>query len=210
MEPRSSHSKWWPESEQLLQIKPNTCASTDPTSMTMGVTPLILSRSIALRTLCRLQMLYVNWGLWRTFVGRMWTEYTLYYLTARCTHTFDTYHFHYTTSSLNSLGSVNLGGLSVWSYDDWTSLKRRQLFELVNAGLKWRRKEINEVDGQLIVDNSTTTHGLFSVLQGRQNINPNLFHQLLYPLFIEYLKQQHDTQQIVTIINRMSEQLIQR
>ncbi|CAF4305668.1 unnamed protein product, partial [Rotaria sp. Silwood2] len=146
MEPRSSHSKWWPESEQLLQIKPNTCASTDPTSMTMGVTPLILSRSIALRTLCRLQMLY---------------------------------------------GSVNLGGLSVWSYDDWTSLKRRQLFELVNAGLKWRRKEINEVDGQLIVDNSTTTHGLFSVLQGRQNINPNLFHQLLYPLFIEYLKQQH-------------------
>ncbi len=58
IEDRSDRNEWWPESEQLLQIKPNTCVSNDPTSATMGVTPIILSRTIALRTLCRLQKLY--------------------------------------------------------------------------------------------------------------------------------------------------------
>jgi hypothetical protein len=58
IEERSDRDKWWPESEQLLQIEPDTCVSDDPTSATIGVTPIILSRTIALRTLCRLQTLY--------------------------------------------------------------------------------------------------------------------------------------------------------
>jgi hypothetical protein len=58
LEERSDRDKWWPESEQLLQIEPDTCVSNDPTSATIGVTPIILSRTIALRTLCRLQTLY--------------------------------------------------------------------------------------------------------------------------------------------------------
>jgi hypothetical protein len=58
IEEKSDHAEWWPESEQLLQIEPNTCISDDPSSTTIGVTPAILSKSIAFRTLCRLQMLY--------------------------------------------------------------------------------------------------------------------------------------------------------
>jgi hypothetical protein len=58
IEDRSDKDKWWIESEQLLQIKPNTCLSIDPTTPTIGVTPIILSKTISLRTLCRLQTLY--------------------------------------------------------------------------------------------------------------------------------------------------------
>jgi hypothetical protein len=58
IEDRSERNQWWPESEEVLQIKPNTCASNDPRTATIGVTPVILSKTIALRTLCRLQTLY--------------------------------------------------------------------------------------------------------------------------------------------------------
>jgi hypothetical protein len=58
IEERSDRDKWWPESEQVLQIESNTCLSMNSTSPTIGVTPIILSRTIALRTLCRLQNLY--------------------------------------------------------------------------------------------------------------------------------------------------------
>lgn len=58
IEEKSDHGEWWPESEQVLQIEPNTCIPDDPSSTTIGVTPAILSKSIALRTLCRLQILY--------------------------------------------------------------------------------------------------------------------------------------------------------
>jgi hypothetical protein len=58
IEEKSDHGEWWPESEELLQIEPNTCISDDSSSTTIGVTPAILSKSIALRTLCRLQILY--------------------------------------------------------------------------------------------------------------------------------------------------------
>jgi len=57
-EEKSDHDEWWPESEQVLKIEPNTCISDDPSLKTIGVTPAILSKSIALRALCRLQMLY--------------------------------------------------------------------------------------------------------------------------------------------------------
>lgn len=150
-----------------------------------------------------------NWGLWRMLVSKMWTEYTLYFITGRCTNTFDMHHFHYTTSSLNSSGTVNLCGLSVWSYDDWTSSIRNQLRDLVINGLRWRRREIEQADGGLIIDHSAIAHGLFTVLQGRQNINPNLFHQLLYPLFIIYLKEHNSTKQIAHILDLISKQLIE-
>lgn len=58
IEDRNDRDKWWIESEQILQIKPNTCLSMDPSTPTIGVTPIILSKTIALRTLCRLQTLY--------------------------------------------------------------------------------------------------------------------------------------------------------
>lgn len=58
IEDRLDRDKWWIESEEILQIKPNTCLSSDPKTPTIGVTPIILSRTIALRTLCRLQTLY--------------------------------------------------------------------------------------------------------------------------------------------------------
>ncbi len=150
-----------------------------------------------------------NWALWRIIFDRMWTEYTLYYLTARCTETFDTYHFHRTTLS-SSLPSINFYGPSVWWRTDWTSYTRFQLVELVNIGLKWRQKEIDEQNGRIIIDQSMNTHYLFTVLQGRQYINPNLYHQLFYPLFIKYLKKQNNTQQLVRILDNMSEQLIRK
>ncbi|CAF0968089.1 unnamed protein product [Adineta steineri] len=205
IEDRSDRIKWWLESEQLLKIKPNTCVSNDPLSPTIGVTPIILSRTIALRTLCRLQILYghrrflnklANWALWRVIFDRMWTEYTLYYLTAQCTKTFDTYHFHRSSN-------LNFYGLSVWWRTDWTSFTRYQLIDLINIGLERRKKEINITNNLLM-----NTHSLFTVLQGRQYINPNLYHQLFYPLFIKYLQQQHNTLGLVKILNKMCEQLI--
>jgi hypothetical protein len=141
----------------------------------------------------------------------MWTEYTLYFLTAQCTNTFDTYHFHRTTlSSSNSLPPISFYGLSVWWRTDWTSSTRSQLVELINIGLKWRQNEINQKVGRTIIDTSMNTHHLFTVLQGRQYINPNLYHQLFYPIFIEFLKQQDHTQELVKILDNMSEQLIRK
>jgi len=155
-----------------------------------------------------------NWALWRVISGRMWTEYTLYYLTAQCTKTFDTYHFHRTklssSSSPHSLPSIDFYGFSVWWRTDWTSYTRFQLVELVNTGLKWRKKEMDEQNGQTIIDKSMNIHHLFTVLQGRQYIDPNLYHQLLYPLFIKYLKQQENTQELVKILDNMSIQLIRK
>jgi len=58
IEERNEREKWWIESEQILQIEPNTCSTNEPTSATIAVTPVILSRTIALRTLCQLQILY--------------------------------------------------------------------------------------------------------------------------------------------------------
>jgi hypothetical protein len=141
----------------------------------------------------------------------MWTEYTLYYLTARCTKTFDTYHFHRTPlSSSDSLPPLNFYGLSVWWRTDWTSYTRHELVELVNIGLKWRQKEIHTKNGRAIIDTSMNIHNLFTVLQGRQYINSNLYHELLYPLFIKYLKQQHQTEELVKILDNMSEELIEK
>lgn len=58
-EGKSAHANWWRESEGLMQISLEQCIDTvDESSSTMGVTPSILSRTIALRTLCRLQKLY--------------------------------------------------------------------------------------------------------------------------------------------------------
>lgn len=137
----------------------------------------------------------------------MWTEYTLYYLTAQCTKTFDRYHFHPTNVSLSKM---NFYGLSVWWRTDWTSYTRFQLVELIDIGLKWRKKEMNEQNGRTIIDRSMNTHYLFTVLQGRQYINPNLYHELFYPLFIKYLKLQDNTKILVEILENMSEQLIRK
>ncbi|CAF4127603.1 unnamed protein product, partial [Rotaria sordida] len=58
LEERSDHAEWWPDSEQVLQIEQNTCITNNPSAKVVGVTPAILSKSIALMTLCRLQALY--------------------------------------------------------------------------------------------------------------------------------------------------------
>ncbi|CAF4676527.1 unnamed protein product [Rotaria sp. Silwood1] len=161
LEERSDHAEWWPESEQVLQIEPNTCITNNPSAKTIGVTPAILSKSIALRALCRLQTLYgdrsflnvlANWALWRTPFGRMWTEYTLYYLTALCTGIFNSYHFHRANTS--SIPALNLYGLSVWWPTDWNSFSRDQLLKSANAGLRWRQKEIDNNNGAPIIDSS--------------------------------------------------------
>ena len=219
IEGKSGHETWWSESEELLQMKLEVCLSTNSSSSaaTMGVTPSILSRTIALRTLCRLQKLYgderflnkmANWALWRLIAGRMWTEYTLYFLTARCTKIFDQYHFHYNTlPASHSLPKLNLYGLSIWSLGDWTAKNQNQLVESIRMGLKWREKEIKEANGQAIIDKSMDTHSLFSVLQGRHDVDPKFYHQLFFPLYIQYLQQQNQTQQLIKILNYMSEQL---
>lgn len=218
IEDRSDRDQWWPESEQVLQIEPNTCVSTDPKSSTIGVTPVILSKTISLRTLCRLKYLYgdknflnklANWALWRIIFDRMWTEYTLYYLTAQCTKTFDKFHFHRTKlPSRDSWTSLNFYGLSVWWYTDWTSFTRYRLVELVRIGLAWRQKEITQKHGQAMLDESMNTHDLFTVLQGRQYVNPNLYHELFYPLYIEHLKRLDNSKDLVALLGNMSRTLI--
>lgn len=219
IEGKLGHPTWWAESEQLLQMRLEACVSTNTSSiLTMGVTPSILSRTIALRTLCRLQKLYgekkfvykmANWALWRLLYGGMWTEYTLYFLTARCTRIFDTYHFHHSTlSSSNSMPALNLYGHSIWSAVDWTSHNQNQLIQSINTGLKWRQKEIEENNGQAIIDKSIGIHSLFTVLQGRHGVNPKLYHQLFYPLYIKYLQQQNQTEILVKMLNSMTNKLV--
>lgn len=213
IEGKLGHEAWWVESEELLQIKLETCVSTNSSALdTMGVTPSILSRTIALRTLCRLQKLYgderflnkmANWALWRLLAGRMWTEYTLYYLTARCTNIFDHYHFHYKT--LSSIPKLNLYGFSIWSSNDWTQKNQNRLIELINSGLKWRRKE---VDGQVLIDKTTDIHSLFSILQGKHYVNPKLYHEIFYPLYIQYLKGQNQTEKLIKILDKMCEKFL--
>ena len=72
------------------------------------------------------------------------------------------------------------------------------------------QKELNETYGRTIIDKSLNTHHLFTVLQGRQYINPNLYHELFYPLYINFLKQQSNTQELVKILNDMSKKLIRK
>ena len=215
IEGRASHEKWWSESEQLLQARLAEC-STDGqvASSTIGVTPIILSRSISLTTLCRLQKLYgdflptmANWALWRLMFGGMWTEYTLYYLTGRCTNTFDTYHVHHSNLSSNdSLPALNLYGHSIWSSVDWTPTSRQYLRASIERGLKWRRREIEQANGHAVLDTSSKVHSLFTVLQGRHNVDPVLYHENFYPLFIEYLKQQKNAEELVVLLDTMSRQ----
>ncbi|CAF1077149.1 unnamed protein product [Adineta ricciae] len=218
VEGNTGHAKWWSESEELLQIKLESCVKANTSSIpAMGVTPSILSRTIALRTLCRLQKLYgetfltimAKWYYWRLLFGRMWTEYTLYFLTARCTNIFDLYHFHH--SSLPSSSTVpvlNLYGLSIWGLSDWTTKNQNHLVEAINKGLKWRRKEMEEYNGQGIIDKTTNIHSLFTVLQGRHQVDPKLYHELFYPLYIEYLQKQKQTEKLLHILNNMVKTLI--
>jgi hypothetical protein len=143
-----------------------------------------------------------NWALWRARSGRMWTEYTLYYVTARCTETFDNYHFHRVNSL--SMPSLNLYGLSVWWKTDWTSFTQYQLLESVDDGLRWRQKEIDNADGAPIVNSSMKTHNLFTVLQSHVAIDQTLFHKLFYPRFMNHLIQRHNTQKLVKILDEMT------
>ncbi|CAF0997567.1 unnamed protein product [Adineta steineri] len=220
-EGRSSHEKWWSESERLLQIKLESCVSykkSDTDIPTIGVTPSILARTIALRTLCRLQKLYgdehflnkmANWALWREIFGYMWTEYTLYFLTGRCTKIFDTYHTDNSAlSSSNSIARVELTGFSIWSHLDWTVKNQNKLIESIKNGLRWRQKEIAEANGQAITDKSTSMHNLFTVLQGRHNVDPKLYHQYFYPIYIKYLQQQKQSDKLILTLNNMTRKLV--
>ncbi|UJR15475.1 hypothetical protein I4U23_002418 [Adineta vaga] len=219
MEDNLGHSTWWSESEELLQIKLQSCVTTNTSSIpTMGVTPSILSRTIALRTLCRLQKLYgektflttmAKWSYWRLLFGRMWTEYTLYFLTARCTELFDLYHFqHSSIASSNSFPTLNLYGLSIWGLSDWTTDNQNRLIEAIEKGLKWRRKEFNEANGQHIIDKSAAVHSLFTVLQGRHRVDPKFYHQLFYPLYVKHLEEQNQTVNLMNILNTMTKNLM--
>ena len=59
VEGKGAHPKWWIQTERLLKANVESCISntSDPLKP-MGVTPIILSRTISLRTLCRLAKLY--------------------------------------------------------------------------------------------------------------------------------------------------------
>ncbi|CAM4867221.1 unnamed protein product [Rotaria socialis] len=177
LEERSDHAEWWPESEQLLQIEPNTCVTNNPSTKSIGVTPAILSKSIALMTLCRLQKLY---------------------------DTFNSHHFHRANTS--SVPPINLYGPSVWWATDWTSFLRYQLLDSAKAGLQWRQKEIDNGDGASIIDSSVKAINLFTVLQSRATVNQALFHTLLYPLFIDHLAHRKNSQKLLEILNRMTTQ----
>ena len=148
-----------------------------------------------------------NWALWRAIFGYMWTEYTLYYLTARCTGTFDYYHFHRSNSS--SAPPLNLYGPSVWWRTDWTSFLRYQLLEAAHTGIQRRQKEFDNGDGKPIVDTSPKPNNLFTVLQSHTPINQTLFHALLYPVFINHLIHRQYAQQVVNILNQMVKQFVE-
>lgn len=104
---------------------------------------------------------------------------------------------------------INLYGPSVWWSTDWTSFLRNQLLESAKAGLRWRQKEIDSADGAPVIDSSMSTINIFTVLQSRATMNQTLFHILLYPLFIEHLRQQKNSQALLEILNRMTNRFVE-
>ncbi|CAF1577808.1 unnamed protein product, partial [Adineta steineri] len=216
-EDRSGHEEWWIESERLIQGKLESCVPNDKSKTSaIGVTPIILSRTISLRTLCRLQKLYgdetfltkmANWELSPHRPDHIWTEYTLYFITGRCTQLFDTYHIDDSALlSTNSMPKVNFYGLSIWSDKDWTKENQNKLIDSINNGLRWRQKEIDEANGQAIIDKSVNGHSLFTVLQGRQNVTSKVYHQYFYPLYMKYLQQQKRMDRLVPMLEYMAQQ----
>lgn len=152
-----------------------------------------------------------NWRLWRLIFGHMWTEYTLYYLTARCTKLFDTYHIHHSNiPASRSFPALSLYGFSIWAFSEWNTANRQRLINTIEQSLNWRRRELEQNSGQAIVNSSETSHSLFTVLQGRQNIDPYLYHQAFYPLFIRHLQERNPTGHLVELLNQMTEQLVKR
>jgi hypothetical protein len=91
--------------------------------------------------------------------------------------------------------------------DDWTTKNQNRLVEFIKMGLKWREKEIKEANGQAIIDKSVDVHSLFSVLQGRHNVDPKFYHQLFFPLYIQYLQQQNQAKELIRILNEMAKEL---
>jgi len=94
----SSRHAWTPP-----ELQPACWPHQDDAPM-IGVTPTILSRHISLRVLCRLQYLYGEaFGtalvqrdfsvLFPTGADGLWTEYSLYFMTAACTGDLQRYHF---------------------------------------------------------------------------------------------------------------------
>lgn len=120
---------------------------------------------------------------------------------------FDSYHFH--RANISSMPPINLYGPSVWWSTDWTSFLRNQLLESAKAGLRWRQKEIDSADGAPVIDSSMSTINIFTVLQSRATMNQTLFHILLYPLFIEHLRQQKNSQALLEILNRMTNRFVE-
>lgn len=138
-----------------------------------------------------------NWYLWRLFFGRMWTEYTLYYLTGKCTKTFDLHHVDSETlSKRNITWSVDLYGPSIWWRTDWTSYNRKILRQLVLDGLDKRKRK------------STSYGQLFMVLQGRQYVDPKLFHELFFPCYRQQLAQSTKNGKLLEILDHMTSVLL--
>ena len=149
----------------------------------------------------------LDWEIVRLVKGYMWTEYTMYYLTARCTDLFNRYHVDDTLPSKNTTVRFNLYGLSVWSLADWHIQNQKRLVNIIQQGLHWRQKEIRENHHQPIDDNSGEIHGLFTVLQAHYHVDPQSYHRLFYPLFQQYLSKSNETYALSQLINQMSENL---
>ena len=143
-----------------------------------------------------------SWKFSNESSASMWTEYTLYYLTGRCTKTFDRYHILPSSSP-----RLNLYGFSVWSANDWTTKNQQQLIKAVQHGLAWREKELETTDGRRVYDQTSKVKDFFMVLQSHHGVAPNDYHQLFYPLFLNHLKRRDAARKLVEILESMTSTL---
>lgn len=149
------------------------------------------------------------WGMQRLIFGDMWTEYTLYYLTGRCTKLFDRYHIHYSNFPPSStFPRLSLTGFSIWSSVDWTVQNQKKLIKNVQDGLLCHEKEWQTNKSEGIRDDSKVVHGLFTVLQGRHGVDPLEYHRLLYPIYSTELRKRHRTKTLSELLDEMVMRLI--
>lgn len=128
----------------------------------------------------------------------------MYYSTARCTKSFDSFHLRQQLS-FNSSSIVKRNGLSIWTPMLWTAKNRNWLKDLIEKGLRRREKEDKENDGEILIDHGEHIHSLFTVLQCRHGVSPKFYHSNFYPIFISYLNRSIKHTSLAKLLNHLSD-----
>ncbi|CAF1612677.1 unnamed protein product, partial [Didymodactylos carnosus] len=152
----------------------------DKNTIGISVTPTLLNKYISLSLLCELYNLHGDLNkFYKHWI--YWTEYTLYYIYAKCKHILYKYH---TINRIVNNHNVNFySSLSIWKAAEWyKENKQLEIIKSINNGLN---DLFNCINNKTIKNNNDKD--LFIVLQTNSGISEQIFHKYLFPLFLNYL-----------------------